>query len=294
MSPSVQNTTVGAARRTLATRFRAAGIDNPDLDARLLVGAATGLDLTRLIVEAERALAAEEAKALDAFAARRIAGEPIARILGEQEFWGLRLSLAPATLIPRSDTETVVEAALDCIRAMRIDSGCYRIADLGTGSGAILLALLTELPDATGIGTDLDQETLAIARINAERHGLADRAAFVASDYASALEGPFDLVVSNPPYIRSADIASLAVEVRAHDPHLALDGGADGLDAYRTITRQAAGILKPGGALVVEIGIGQEGDVTQLMTAAGLIPAGPGRADLAGIPRAVIGCKPGT
>ncbi len=288
------HTTVGDTRRTLAARFKAAGIDNPDLDARLLVSAATGLDLTRLIVETGRALTANEAKTLDAFAERRIAGEPIARILGEQEFWGLRLSLAPATLIPRPDTETVVEAALDCVRAMRIDGKRYRVADLGTGSGAILLALLTELPNATGIGTDLSEETLAIARANAERHGLTDRAAFVASDYASALEGPFDLVVSNPPYIRSADIASLAVEVRAHDPHLALDGGTDGLDAYRTITRQAAGILKPGGALVVEIGIGQEGDVTQLMTAAGLILAGPGRADLAGITRAVTGCKPGT
>lgn len=293
MNSSAKGAPVGEARRALAARFKATGIDNPDLDARLLVSAATGLDLTRLIVENERALAAEEAKTLDAFAARRIAGEPIARILGEQEFWGLRLALAPATLIPRPDTETVVEAALDCIRAMRIDGGRFRIADLGTGSGAILLALLTELPDATGIGTDLNEETLAIARANAGRHGLADRAAFVVSDFASALEGPFDLVVSNPPYIRTADIASLAIEVRAHDPHLALDGGADGLDAYRAITRQAAGILKPGGALVIEIGIGQEGDVAQLMTAAGLILAGPSRLDLTGIARAMTGCKPG-
>lgn len=284
--------TVGTARRALAARFKAAGIDNPDLDARLLVSAATGLDLTRLIVETARALSAQEAAKLDAFAARRIAGEPIARILGEQEFWGLRLALAPSTLIPRPDTETVVEAALDCVRAMRVDDGRYRIADLGTGSGAILLALLTELPNAIGIGTDLSEETLAVARTNAERHGLADRAAFAVSDFASALDGPFDLIVSNPPYIRSADIAALAIEVRAHDPHLALDGGADGLDAYRAITRQAAGLLKPGGALVVEIGIGQEGDVRQLMTAAGLIPAGPGRPDLAGITRAVTGRKP--
>ena len=147
---------------------------------------------------------------------------------------------------------------------------------------------------AIGVGSDLSEETLAAAQANAERHGLADRAVFVVSDFASALEGPFDLIVSNPPYIRSADIASLAIEVRAHDPHLALDGGADGLDAYRTITRQAAGILNPGGALVVEIGIGQETDVAALMTAAGLIPAGPGRADLAGIARALTGRKPGT
>lgn len=286
-------TSIGDARRALAARFKAAGIDNPDLDARLLVSAATGLDLTRLIVESGRMLGTSEANTLDAFAARRIAGEPIARILGEQEFWGLRLALAPATLIPRPDTETVVEAALDCVRTMQVDGGRYRIADLGTGSGAILLALLKELPNATGVGTDLSEETLAIARTNAERHGLADRATFVVTDFAAALDGPFDLVVSNPPYIRSADIAALAIEVRAHDPHLALDGGADGLDAYRAITRQAASMLNPGGALVLEIGIGQESDVTQLMAAAGLIPAGPGRPDLAGITRALTGRKPG-
>lgn len=287
------HTTVVDARRAVAARFKTAGIDNPDLDARLLVSAASGLDLTRLIVETERQLTADEANALEAFAARRIAGEPIARILREQEFWGLGLALAPATLIPRPDTETVVEAALDCARAMRVDDGRYRIADLGTGSGAILLALLTELPDATGIGTDLVEETLAIARTNAERHGLANRASFVASDFAAALEGPFDLVVSNPPYIRSADIAALAIEVRDHDPHLALDGGTDGLDAYRVITRQASALLKPGGALVVEIGVGQEADVMQLMGAAGLLRATRARADLAGIPRALTGRKPG-
>lgn len=285
--------TVGDARRALAARFKTAGIDNPDLDARFLVSAASGLDLTRLIVETERQLTADEANALEAFAARRIAGEPIARILREQEFWGLRLALAPATLIPRPDTETVVEAALDCARAMRVDDGRYRIADLGTGSGAILLALLTELPNATGIGTDLSEEALAIARANAERHGLGDRASFVASDFAAALEGPFDLVVSNPPYIRSADIAALAIEVRDHDPYLALDGGADGLNAYRAITRQAQALLNPGGALVVEIGVGQEADVMQLMGAAGLLRATGTRADLAGIPRALTGRKPG-
>lgn len=285
--------TVGEARRALAARFKTAGIDNSDLDARILVSAATCLDLTRLIVESERALKANEAATLEAFAARRVAGEPVARILREQEFWGLRLTLAPATLIPRADTETIVEAALDHARAMKIHEERYRIADLGTGSGAILLALLTELPNATGIGTDLSAETLAIARMNAERHGLADRAAFVVSDYASALDGPFDIVVSNPPYVRSADIASLAIEVHAHDPHLALDGGTDGLDGYRAITRQAPSLLEPGGALVLEIGIGQEADVTRLMSAAGLIPAGPARADLAGIPRAVVGRKAG-
>lgn len=290
---TLPSTSVGNARRALAGRLKTAGIDNPDLDARLLVSAATALDLTRLIVETERVLGSDEQATLEALSARRIAGEPIARILGEQEFWGLRLALAPATLIPRADTETVVEAALDCAREMPIQDGRYRIADLGTGSGAILLALLSELPNATGIGTDLSAETLAIARANAERHGFAERAAFAVGNFASALEGPFDIIVSNPPYIRSADIASLAIEVRDHDPHLALDGGADGLDAYRVIAHQASGLLKPGGVLVLEIGIGQEADVTRLISAAGLIPAGPGIPDLAGIPRALTGRKAG-
>ena len=162
-----------------------------------------------------------------------------------------------------------------------------RIADLGTGSGAILLALLSELPDAHGFGTDISAEALRTAEHNAARLGLSGRAAFIRCDYASALSGPFDLIVSNPPYIRSADIAMLAPEVRDHDPQAALDGGADGLDAYRVLIAQAACLLAPGAALVVEAGQGQAGDIEALMTAAGLTLPGPPRADLAGIGRAV-------
>ncbi len=283
---------IDAARRALAARFAAAKIGNPELDARLLIGAAANLDLTQLIADGKRSLGVAEAEAVERFAARRIAGEPIARILGEQEFWGLRLTLSDATLIPRADTETIVETALVLLRSMPASAGRYRIADLGTGSGAILLALLTELLDATGVGTDLSEEALQTAQINAELHGLADRIAFIVSDYASALNGPFDLVVSNPPYIRSADIDALAIDVRDHDPHLALDGGADGLGAYRIIAAQAPGILKPGGALVVEVGIGQATDVALIMAASGLVPETIPRPDLAGIPRAVAAWKP--
>jgi len=201
---------------------------------------------------------------------------------------GLPLKLSDATLVPRPDTETVVELSLDIIRESKRP---LLIADIGTGTGAILLALLSELPDAFGVGTDISFEALTTARRNAVDLKLASRTAFVATDYAAALSGPFDLVVSNPPYIRTADIAGLAVEVRNFDPTLALDGGADGLVAYRALIPQATSRLAPGGALVVEGGQGQNGPIEALMTAAGLAVRGPARADLGGIPRAVAGLK---
>jgi release factor glutamine methyltransferase len=165
------------------------------------------------------------------------------------------------------------------------------IADIGTGSGAILLALLSEVPDAYGVGTDISVAALRTARNNAAHLGLAARAAFVACDYAAALSGALDLIVSNPPYIRSADMAGLAIEVREYDPLLALDGGVDGLDAYRALIPQAARLLAPGGALVVEAGQGQSREIEGLMDAAGLTRERPPKADLAGIRRAVAGRK---
>ena len=228
---------------------------------------------------------------LEDFTRRRLAGEPVARILGAKEFWGLPLQLSAATLVPRPDTETVVELALEMLRAEPDPKRRLRIADIGTGSGAILLALLSELPDAFGVGTDISVTALRTASSNAARLGFASRAAFVACDYAAALSEPFDLMVSNPPYIRSADIASLAIEVRDHDPIVALDGGADGLDAYRQLIPQAARRLAQGGVLVVEAGHDQSGDIGELMTAAGLTQERPPKADLAGIRRAVAGRK---
>ena len=283
--------TVETARRALTLQFRSAGIDSAELDARLLTGHALGLDLTGLITAAQRQLTHGESARLDDYARRRLAGEPVARIVGEKEFWGLPLQLAPATLVPRPDTETVVELALELLRSGGEPDGALRIADLGTGTGAILLALLSELPAATGTGTDISVAALQTAAANAARAGLSDRATFIACDYASGLSGPFDLIVSNPPYIRSADIGGLAVEVRDHDPRAALDGGADGLDAYRALVPQAARLLAPGGALVVEAGEGQSGQIEALMVAAGLTPAHAPKADLAGIPRAVAGHK---
>jgi release factor glutamine methyltransferase len=291
VSEAFAGQTIATARRALTARLRAHAVDAAELEARLLAGAALGLDLTAMVAAAARPLTAAEAAHLEDMARRRLAGEPVARILGRKEFWGLPLQLSAATLVPRPDTETVVELALQMRRAAIEPKRGWRIADIGTGSGAILLALLSEWPDAIGVGTDLSASALQTARSNAVHLGLVARAAFVACDLAAALAGPFDLVVSNPPYVRSADIAGLAIEVRAHDPPRALDGGADGLDAYRALIPQATRLLAPGGALVVEVGHGQSDYVEQLMKAAGLKRENPPKADLAGIPRAVAGRK---
>src|SRR5690242_9176011 len=215
--------TVDSARRRLAARFNSAGIDSPELDARLLAGAVLNLDLTGIVNEASRKLTPDELNGLEALAVRRLKGEPVARILGQKEFWGLPLKLSAATLVPRPDTETVVELALERVRAM--PQRPLRIADLGTGTGAILLALLHELPDAFGVGTDISLAALQTARSNAAGLGLAPRAAFVVCDYATPLVPSLDLIVSNPPYVRSSQIDALATEVRDHDPRAALDGG---------------------------------------------------------------------
>jgi release factor glutamine methyltransferase len=185
----------------------------------------------------------------------------------------------------------VVELALEIVRAAPDFSRRLRIADIGTGSGAILLALLSELPDAYGVGTDISVAALRTARANAIQLKLDGRAGFVACDYAAALCGPFDLIISNPPYIRSAEIASLATEVRDHDPLAALDGGADGLDAYRALFPQAARLLAPCGLVVVESGLGQSADIQELMAKARLTPEIAPKRDLAGIYRAVAGRK---
>ncbi|MCA1365597.1 peptide chain release factor N(5)-glutamine methyltransferase [Bradyrhizobium sp. IC3069] len=290
MSNPFTGQSIESARRALAAQLRSARLDEAELDARILISAALGLDLTGLVTQAARLLTAAEASRLTQHARRRIAGEPVSRILGTREFWGLPFRLSEATLVPRPDTETVVELALEILRERQV-SHPPRIADIGTGSGAILLALLHEIPDAFGVGTDLSQNALITARDNSAALGLADRAAFVACSYAAALGGPFDLIVSNPPYIPSAEIPKLSIEVREHDPHLALDGGNDGYDAYRALIPQASERLAPGGALVVEAGQGQAQNIETLMRAAALSLDRSPKADLAGIPRAVSARK---
>jgi release factor glutamine methyltransferase len=282
---------VDAARRALATQLKDSNIESPDLDARLLIGAALHLDHTGLAAQAARQITDDEAEAIAHLAQRRIAREPVARILGRKEFWGLDLRVSEATLVPRPDTETIVEAALDILRSNARADGAIRVADIGTGSGALLLALLSECRNATGVGTDISPAALEIAALNARDLDLAHRATFVRCDYATALTGPFDVIVSNPPYIRSADVRTLEQDVRDHDPHLALDGGADGLEAYRAILAQVVTLLAPGGVLIFEVGHDQSTQVSEMMRAAGLTLPGPPRADLSGVERAVIGLK---
>jgi release factor glutamine methyltransferase len=275
---------IAAVRRSIARRFRAAGIDSPDLDARLVVGHALGLDHIGLARDGDRSLLPVQIAGIEALVSRRLGGEPVARITGVKEFWGLPFEVRPAVLVPRPETETVVEAALARLTGDAVQS--LRIADLGTGSGAILIALLHELPEAAGVGTDSDPAALATARANAGRLGFAARAAFVAGDFGAALVGGFDLVVTNPPYVSSDEIATLAPEVRDFDPRGALDGGPDGLSAYRAITADAPRLLAPGALLVMEVGAGQSDAVSALAAAAGFgsIAVTP---DLAGIPRVV-------
>jgi release factor glutamine methyltransferase len=278
--------TIAAARLALTDIFRNAGIDNPDVDARLLIAEALDIGRTELMVNGERAITPEQLQAIDALAQRRLAREPVSRILGTKEFWSLPLHISGAVLVPRPETETVVEAALDFAVRGGLRMEPLRILDIGTGSGALLLALLTELTNARGTGTDISAAALDVARANAEHLDLMSRCTLVECDIAQGVAGPFDLIVSNPPYIPHDDIATLDPEVRDYDPSLALDGGRDGLDAYRAIARDARRLLAEGGRLIVELGQGQEPAVSALLTEAGLTVS-PARNDLSGIARSL-------
>jgi len=272
------------ALNLLAQAFRTAGIEDADVDARLLVGHALHLDRARLISQSDRILEAREINMISALAARRLQREPVSRILGQKEFWSIALAITPDVLVPRPETETVVEGALDFVVRGGLRMEKLRILDIGTGSGALLLALLRELPNATGTGTDISTGALKVARENAGRCGVEGRCTFVVCDIASVVEGPFDLLVSNPPYIAHDEITSLAPEVKDYDPTVALDGGDDGLAAYRAIAADAKRLLAPGARMFVELGAGQEAAVRDLFTNVGLT-AGIARTDLAGIPR---------
>lgn len=272
------------ALNLLAQAFRTAGIEDADVDARLLVGHALHLDRARLIAQSDRILEAREINVINALAARRLKREPVSRILGQKEFWSIPLAITPDVLVPRPETETVVEGALDFVVRGGLRMEKLRILDIGTGSGALLLALLRELPNAIGTGTDISTAALKVARENAARCGVEGRCTFVVCDIASIVEGPFDLLVSNPPYIAHDEIMSLAPEVKNYDPTVALDGGADGLAAYRAIAADAKRLLAPGARMFVELGAGQETAVRDLFTNVGLT-AGIARPDLAGIPR---------
>ncbi len=276
-------TSLGAARRLATERLAAAGIEEAASEARILLRLATGLDPALPGVAAGTCLDPVQRDRIEALLARRLAREPVARIIGTGAFHGLDLALNAACLIPRDDTEALVGAALALLPA----HGPARILDLGVGPGTVLLAILSERPEASGLGIDLSAQALAAARDNALALGLAERAAFAEGCWTQGLAVPFDLIVSNPPYIPAADCDRLAPEVALHDPRLALDGGADGLDAYRAIFGDAGRVLKPGGHVAVEIGVGQAPDVAGIARACGFRLAHL-VSDLAGIPRALV------
>lgn len=275
------------ALRDLRTRLEAAGIAAAALEARLIVAHALGLAPDALLREPDRALSQQEAARLAALSARRLGGEPVARIVGEWEFWGMEFALSPETLIPRADTETLVETALAELDARGLRHAPLRIADLGTGTGCLLAALLEELPHATGIGADIAQGAVATARANLARHGLATRGEVILADWADTLEGRFDLVISNPPYIARNTLPDLDPEVRGHDPARALDGGADGLDFYRRLAVDLLRLLAPDGFAVLEIGYDQAVSAAQVLRETHLA-VDPPRNDLAGNPRVLI------
>jgi release factor glutamine methyltransferase len=276
----------------VARAFRERGIESPQADARILAAHALALTRAQLIAQADRELEPREIDAISARAARRLEREPVSRIVGTREFWGLTLEIDPAVLDPRPDTETVIEMALDWITTRGLRREKLRVLDIGTGSGALLLALLSELPEAFGVGTDISVEALLTARRNAVRTGLAPRCAFVACDISAALRGSFDLIVANPPYIRSGDIDTLPPEVRDFDPRPALDGGDDGLAAYRVIATDGRRLLAERGRLVVELGQGQAGVVQGLFQNAGLSVETAPRRDLSGVSRALCATTP--
>ena len=255
------------ALKSLRRTLTEAGFETAALDARLLLLSVLDIPATALITDPDVPLTAEEAGRLAAVTRRRLAHEPVARIVGEREFWGLPFALSPETLVPRPDTETVVETALALLPDRQVP---LLMADFGTGSGCLLVALLHELPRAVGLGVDLSLGALQTARRNAWANGVGERSLFALSHWADAVSGRFDLIVSNPPYIASPLIPTLDREVREHDPPLALDGGPDGLEPYRILLGEAKRLLVPGGLLAVEIGHDQADDLRSLATAHGL------------------------
>jgi len=276
--------TSGRVYRDVVARFREAGIETPELDARLLLSAATGIDDVRLIADPDVVIETGPLAKLKTLVEGRLAGKPVSRLIGTREFWGLDFTLSAATLDPRPDSETLVELVLANVADK---NAALRVLDFGTGSGCLLLAMLSELSGAEGVGIDCSQEAVTMARQNAAKLGLDDRALFQTGNWGEGLEVPFDIIVSNPPYIPSADIESLSPEVREHDPERALDGGVDGLDAYRCVFPEMQRLLADDGIGVVEFGIGQFEDVGDIAQDAGLDVYGVAT-DLGGVQRVLM------
>ena len=275
---------LAAVLRQTAQRLRQAGVEAPAHEARLLAGAVLDADVAGLLAHPDRILGPDQLRRLDAATDRRAAREPLSHIFGHREFWRLGFRVDADVLDPRPDSETLVEAGLAALADRRRP---WRLLDLGTGSGCLLLALLSELPAATGIGIDLSPAAVRLAAANASRLGLAARAAFACGDWGAGLAGGFDLILSNPPYIPSAAIAGLAPEVALHEPRLALDGGPDGLACYRRLAPQLPRLMAAGGRILLELGDGQAEAVAAIMAEGGLA-AESLRPDLGGRPRCLV------
>ena len=276
--------TMGGEIDRAARRLKSVGIPGPRSEARLLMGYALGLSRETVFGHADRPVTPGQAKRFESAIRRRVSREPAARILGCREFWSLPFRVTAATLIPRPETETVIEAALEAAggRARAID-----ILDLGTGTGCLLLALLSELADARGLGVDASAAALKVAAANASALGLSDRARFRLGDWAEGLRQRFDLIVANPPYIRADEIGGLEPEVSRFEPILALSGGSDGLGCYRAMAADFRRVMAPGARIVLEIGEGQGDGVRAILGAQGL-EVTDRRADLSGIPRCLV------
>jgi len=272
--------------RLLAEAFTRAGIDEATIDARLLLCAAAGFDHSALIRDPDLPIEEEAAERALAMARRRLAREPVSRILGERSFWSFDLLVTPAVLDPRPDTETVVDGALEVLAERQGEA--LSILDLGTGSGALLCALLDVFPQAQGLGVDISKEACAVARENLSRCDLAPRGQVRQGSWEAGRPSLYDLVVSNPPYIESAALAGLDPKVRLYDPPLALDGGPDGLTAYRDICALLHALVAPGGFAIFEVGQGQAQAVAALLASQGFADVRAKR-DLAGVERAVMG-----
>jgi release factor glutamine methyltransferase len=276
--------TIGSALDGVSRKLAGAGFEARRRLARQLVATALELSPAEVFAYPEREITAEEQVRIGAILSRMIAHEPLSRIIGTREFWGLEFLLSADTLDPRPDSETVVEAVL---KNLPERGRPYRLLDLGTGTGCLLLALLSELQEADGVGVDIAFGAAKTARRNAERLGLGARAWFAVGDWAQPLAGPFDVIVANPPYIPAGEIAALPLEVKDHDPRRALDGGTDGLAAYHAIAAELPRLLAPGGLFATEIGWDQADAVAGILSGAGLTVAGTA-ADLAGITRCIL------
>jgi release factor glutamine methyltransferase len=264
--PSDGAATLLTVWKAAQARLKGGRIDSPAIDARLLLEAAAGASRMDILTDPYRVVTPEQHTAYEAMIDRRLKREPVSRIVGKKGFWKIMLNVTPDVLSPRPDTETLMDVAMLAFARTQ----AFSAIDLGTGSGAILLALLAERPAAHGVGTDISTEALAVAKENAANLELNDRAAFLRTEWAAGFgDASFDLVLSNPPYIPTDHIPTLDPEVRDHDPHLALDGGPDGLQAYRDLAPEVKRILKPGGVFAVEIGWDQGPQVKALFEAQG-------------------------